>query len=152
MKNFFSLRREFMQRFDIAIPAQPCCEPDTLAMWETMLEEELLEFREALHAFKNMPSDQPDERHRRMAELTAEGVDVLNVLTGLLLSQGMPVEAMAEEIHAANLRKCVNGQIVRRADGKVLKPEGWQPANKQRIIQEAQQAGDEMVSANPRHD
>jgi predicted HAD superfamily Cof-like phosphohydrolase len=48
-----------------------------------------------------------------MAELTAEGVDVLNVLTGLLLSQGMPLEAMTEAIHQANLRKQIDGKVVR---------------------------------------
>jgi hypothetical protein len=66
-----------------------------------------------------------------MAELTAEGVDAERA-DRLLLSQGMPLEAMTEAIHQANLRKQIDGKVVRRADGKILKPEGWQAADKQR--------------------
>ena len=56
--------------------------------------------------------------------MAAEGVDVLNVLCGLLLSQGLPLQAMFDAIHAANLAKCASGQVLRRADGKILKPAG----------------------------
>jgi predicted HAD superfamily Cof-like phosphohydrolase len=46
----------------------------------------------------------------------------------------MPLEAMTEAIHQANLRKQIDGKVVRRADGKILKPEGWQPADKLGVI------------------
>jgi predicted HAD superfamily Cof-like phosphohydrolase len=69
--------------------------------------------------------------------LAAEGVDVLNVLCGLLLSQGLPPQAMFDAIHAANLAKCAGGQVLRRADGKILKPAGWQPADKLGVIRAA---------------
>ncbi|VEB43961.1 Uncharacterized protein conserved in bacteria [Chromobacterium violaceum] len=68
-------------------------------------------------------------------------MDVLNVVCGLLLSQGLPLEAMCEAIHDANLRKCVDGKVVRRADGKVLKPEGWRPADKAGVIRDAEARG-----------
>ncbi|OWY39940.1 phosphoribosyl-ATP pyrophosphohydrolase [Xenophilus sp. AP218F] len=141
MSHLFQLRRDFMQRFDLPLPTRPCPEPATLAMWETMLGEEIAEFRHALDEYKQLDGCDEAERVRRMAELTAEGVDVLNVLCGLLLSQGMPLEAMTAEIHAANLRKCVNGKVVRRDDGKILKPEGWQPADKSGVIRRALRHG-----------
>ncbi|BEV71839.1 MULTISPECIES: histidinol-phosphate transaminase [unclassified Paludibacterium] len=139
MSDLFALRREFISRFDLPIPPAPRFAPDNLAMWQTMLAEEWAEFQQALADYQ--ADDHRDEATstRLMAELTAEGVDVLNVLVGLLLSQGMPVEAMTRAIHQANLRKAVNGQVVRRADGKVLKPEGWQPADKEGVIRQARQ-------------
>nr|WP_294865459.1 nucleoside triphosphate pyrophosphohydrolase family protein [uncultured Pseudogulbenkiania sp.] len=137
MTDFFALRREFMQRFDLTPPAQPTPQPADLTLWETMLREELAEFWQALGEYKALAGVDEAERVRRMAELAAEGVDVMNVLTGLLLSQGLPVAEMAREIHAANLRKCVDGQVRRRADGKILKPDGWQPADKEGVIRAA---------------
>ncbi|NHR06997.1 nucleoside triphosphate pyrophosphohydrolase family protein [Chromobacterium haemolyticum] len=136
MENFFTLRRHFMSQFDIPSPQRPQWQPQQLAMWETMLGEELAEFQQALADYKRQDGDET-ERARRMAELLAEGVDVLNVLSGLLMSQGLPLEDMTREIHAANMRKCVDGKIVRREDGKVLKPAGWQPADKEGVIRRA---------------
>ena len=31
------------------------------------------------------------------------------------------------EVHRSNMAKLVDGKVIRRDDGKVLKPEGWQP-------------------------
>jgi predicted HAD superfamily Cof-like phosphohydrolase len=138
MTNLYAIRRTFMQQFDLPAPDQPGLYPDTLPMWETMLQEEMAEFLHALQEFKQLAQCDAPEQVRRMAELTAEGVDVLNVLCGLLLSQGMPLEAMTEAIHQVNLRKQIDGKVVRRADGKILKPAGWQAADKCAVIRQAQ--------------
>ncbi|MEN3812782.1 nucleoside triphosphate pyrophosphohydrolase family protein [Chromobacterium piscinae] len=110
-------------------------------MWQTMLDEELDELKQALADYRALPAQSPEQQLQSRAELTAEAVDVLNVVCGLLLSQGLPLEAMCEAIHDANLRKCVDGKVVRRADGKVLKPEGWLPADKQGVIRDAERSG-----------
>jgi len=137
MTDLFAQRRAFMHAFDMPLPDAPAFRPEQLAMWQTMLAEEWQEFAEALADYQSVAEQPPAEQLRRRAELTAEGVDVLNVLVGLLLSQGLPVEAMFDAIHAANLRKQVDGRVVRRADGKILKPDGWQPADKDGVIREA---------------
>jgi len=31
------------------------------------------------------------------------------------------------EVHRSNMAKLVDGKVIRREDGKVLKPEGWTP-------------------------
>lgn len=140
MSNPFTQRRDFMQRFDMAAPTQPQYQPQALAMWQTMLQEEWQEFQSALANYQAMPHADVTTQQQLQAELAAEGVDVLNVLCGLLLSQGLPLQAMFDAIHAANLAKCVDGQVLRRADGKILKPAGWQPANKVGVIRAASQA------------
>ncbi|MBX9359259.1 phosphoribosyl-ATP pyrophosphohydrolase, partial [Chromobacterium vaccinii] len=108
---------------------------------QTMLDEELDELKQALADYRALPAQSPEQQLQSRAELTAEAVDVLNVVCGLLLSQGLPLEAMCVAIHDANLRKCVDGKVVRRADGKVLKPEGWRPADKQGVIRDAERSG-----------
>ncbi len=140
MNNPFAVRRDFMQRFDMAAPASPNYQPQALAMWQTMLQEEWQEFQTALANYQAMPHADITTQQQLQAELAAEGVDVLNVLCGLLLSQGLPLQAMFDAIHAANLAKCVDGQVLRRADGKILKPAGWQPADKVGVIRAASQA------------
>ena len=140
MNNPFAVRRDFMQRFDMAAPASPNYQPQALAMWQTMLQEEWQEFQTALANYQAMPHADVTTQQQLQAELAAEGVDVLNVLCGLLLSQGLPLQAMFDAIHAANLAKCVDGQVLRRADGKILKPAGWQPADKVGVIRAASQA------------
>lgn len=137
MSDLFALRREFIRLFDIPAPDVPRFAPQHMAMWENMLAEEWQEFHEALAAYKAHDPADAAASTRCMAELAAEGVDVLNVLVGLLLSQGLPVEAMTQAIHEANLRKRIDGKVMRRADGKVLKPEGWRPADKEGVIRAA---------------
>ncbi|KIA81496.1 phosphoribosyl-ATP pyrophosphohydrolase [Chromobacterium piscinae] len=138
MSDLFQMRRDFMRRFDLPSPSRPEFQPAQLAMWQTMLNEELDELRQALADYRSLPEQSPEQQLQSRAELAAEAVDVLNVVCGLLLSQGLPLEAMCEAIHEANLRKCVDGKVARRADGKVLKPEGWQPADKLGVIRRAE--------------
>ncbi|WP_199153652.1 nucleoside triphosphate pyrophosphohydrolase family protein [Chromobacterium sp. ASV23] len=138
MSDLFQMRRDFMRRFDLPSPSHPEFQPQQLAMWQAMLDEELAELRQALADYRRLPEQSPEQQRHSRAELAAEAVDVLNVVCGLLLSQGLPLEAMCQAIHEANLRKCVDGKVVRRADGKVLKPEGWLPADKLGVIRRAE--------------
>ena len=55
MSNPFEQRRDFMQRFDMAVPAQPQYQPQALAMWQTMLQEEWQTFQTALADYRAMP-------------------------------------------------------------------------------------------------
>ncbi|WP_240674172.1 nucleoside triphosphate pyrophosphohydrolase family protein [Crenobacter cavernae] len=120
MSDFVAARRDFMRRFDLPAPDAPRFEPVTLALWQTMLTEEWGEFATALADYSTLAEVDKAEARRRRAELAAEGVDLINVVIGLLVSQGLPVDAMFDAIHSANLAKCANGEVVRRADGKIM--------------------------------
>jgi len=39
-----------------------------------------------------------------------------------------------KELHANNMSKCVDGKLVKRADGKVLKPEGYVPFDIEKVL------------------
>lgn len=61
----------------------------------------------------------------------ADGIgDLIVVLVGMALEYGIPLDRVWEDIHRANMAKVgPDGKVERRPDGKVLKPEGWQPPN-----------------------
>ena len=56
-------------------------------------------------------------------------IDILVVTIGAIYSMGADPEGAWREVMATNLAKIdrVTGRVRRREDGKVLKPEGWQP-------------------------
>lgn len=58
-------------------------------------------------------------------------VDILVVTIGALWSIGVDVEGAWKEVHNSNMAKvdAGTGAVLRREDGKILKPEGWQPPN-----------------------
>ena len=65
---------------------------------------------------------------------------------GCCCRKGLPLQAMFDAIHAANLAKCAGGQVLRRADGEILKPAGWQPADKLGVIRAAASSVDGTLS------
>ena len=133
---FVADRRAFMAAAGEVQPICPVFRPHKLAMWETMIAEETVELADALALYRAVDPADPQALAAAQAELCAEGCDLINVIVGLLLSQGLPVSAMADAIHQANLDKLAGG-VLRREDGKLLKPEGWQPADKLAVIGEA---------------
>ena len=55
--------------------------------------------------------------------------DMVYIIYGTARSYGIPLDAVLAEVHRTNMAKLVNGKVLRRADGKVIKPEGWTPPN-----------------------
>jgi len=56
-------------------------------------------------------------------------IDAIYVITGLLLRLGIPGAQVWQIVQAANMAKVdpITGQVLRRADGKIMKPPGWEP-------------------------
>lgn len=64
-----------------------------------------------------------------LTEAIDGAADMIVVAKGFLLSLGIdPVDVMTE-VWRSNLSKVVNGKLLKRGDGKVLKPVGWTPPN-----------------------
>ena len=55
--------------------------------------------------------------------------DIGYILAGTVINHGMQniYDDAFNEVHRSNMAKLVDGKVIRRDDGKVLKPEGWQP-------------------------
>lgn len=67
-------------------------------------------------------------------------LDLLVVTIGAIHSAGMDGEGGWKEVMRTNFAKVdpVTGKVRKREDGKVLKPEGWQPPNLKPFVQKEQ--------------
>jgi predicted HAD superfamily Cof-like phosphohydrolase len=88
--------------------------PATDALW----------FRSTLH----------DEEHAELVEALESGdraaiarelADVVYVAYGAAGAYGIDLDAALTAVHRANMAKAPGGVVRRRADGKLLKPDGW---------------------------
>jgi predicted HAD superfamily Cof-like phosphohydrolase len=81
----------------------------------------------------------PDDDYN--AVLTADALtDLMVVIVGMGLELGMPLDVLWKEVHRSNMAKVgPEGRVIQRADGKVLKPEGWTPP---RIAEALEQPSD----------
>jgi predicted HAD superfamily Cof-like phosphohydrolase len=61
-----------------------------------------------------------------LTDIADASIDLIYVLIGMLITMGVDPRPVWREVQRANLRK-VGGP--KREDGKVLKPDGWEPPN-----------------------
>ncbi len=97
------------------------------ALWWKLIKEEFIELADAVGDF-SYPSHSGDNLVN-LRDVVSEAVDLVYVTMGLMNALGLPFDEVFAAIHQANMNKCVDGQVIRRADGKILKPDGWKPAN-----------------------
>lgn len=83
------------------------------------------EFKELMTAFGN----------RDIVEIADACADLKWVIEGLEHTLQIPQQAVWNEVARSNLSKISStGKVIKREDGKVLKPEGWTPPNIKAII------------------
>ena len=87
-------------------------------MYLSLVDEEVSELVEAVLA---------DDQVEQLDAL----VDILVVTMGAIRAGGFDGEGAWKEVHNSNMAKvdAGTGVVLRREDGKILKPEGWQPPN-----------------------
>lgn len=111
---------------------------DDVVLWARLIEEEKQELMLEIAALINCDKDDINKYYEVLANLTAEAADLIYVVCGLSNALGLPLINMFNEIHTANMRKVGDdGKVTKDPYGKVLKPKGWRPANKLRVILEA---------------
>lgn len=115
---------EFREVFDGPARAD---RPELAAHRRTLLTEEAREAAEALtdlaEALRN--GDAPITAYKAVAK---ELADVLYVTYGAADVLGIDLPAVFDEVHRSNMSKCdADGQVRRRADGKVLKGSAYRP-------------------------
>ena len=88
---------------------------DARMLRHKLLEEEIQEWRDA-------------EGADDLTETIDGLLDIIVIAWGTIVTYigEDRAKAAAAEVVRSNLDKIVDGQVVRRADGKILKPEGWQ--------------------------
>ncbi len=110
---------EFHRVFGAHIETAPTAEiPDeVIALRVSLIQEELNEYRQAAEA------------HDLVAVADAL-TDLTYVVFGSYVSHGLQAvgEALFDEVHRSNMSKLdEHGQVIYRADGKVLKSKRWSP-------------------------
>lgn len=117
--------REFHQAVGVELPSRPTIPtPEQLTLRRTLLREEYQEVMEAMDALTRGAAE--------LAPLVQELADLLYVTYGALEALGVDADAVFAEVHRANMHKTTGPK---RADGKQLKPEGWQPANVRGVLE-----------------
>ena len=71
-----------------------------------------------------------------IVEIADALADIIYIACGTAVSYGIPLDKIWETVHNSNMAKLVDGKVLLRADGKIQKPEGWQPPNIEKIIKE----------------
>ena len=108
---------EFNQAFDIPKLDSPDIGPeDMIELRIKLLREEVEEYAEAARAGD-------------MVEILDALADIGYILAGTIINHGMQhiYDDAFNEVHRSNMDKLVDGKVLRREDGKVMKPEGWTP-------------------------
>lgn len=63
-------------------------------------------------------------------------MDMIWVILGYCYMKGFDIKSAWEEVANSNLNKIdkKTGKVLRRDDGKILKPEGWKPPNLSKYV------------------
>jgi len=130
--NVFDDVRKFHEAFDLPRPAELVHEadPELIQLRIKLTTEEVNdELVPALVQFQHAPSD-------ALMVAIADGIiDSIYVLVGCGISLGIPLQKAWDEVQRCNMAKLgPDGKPIRRADGKVLKPEGWLPPDMYKVL------------------
>ena len=75
----------------------------------------------------------------RKAEQADALVDICYYALNAASKLGMDLDPVFSEVHAANMRKQIDGKFKRDYSGKVIKPDGWKPPDVLKEIQRQEQ-------------
>lgn len=122
MKTMFEMVRDFHTAFGQRVgekPEFPDYQERELRM--RLMKEEVNEYNKA-------------EDNSDLTNLAVELADIIYIACGTAVSYGIPLDDVFNAIHQANMNKLIDGKVIRREDGKIKKPEGWQPADIEGIL------------------
>lgn len=106
---------EFNQAFDIPkLDSPDIGSEELIELRIKLLKEEVEEYAEAARAGD-------------LVEVLDALADIGYILAGTILNHGMQniYDDAFDEVHRSNMAKLVDGKVLRREDGKVMKPQGW---------------------------
>ena len=82
---------------------------------------------EAVEFIAEMVNDELDELREAtdVVEQADALVDAIYYICDTAVRHGMNLDRVFAIVHSANMQKVVDGRVIRRDDGKILKPQGW---------------------------
>ena len=122
MNSFQQDVRDFNQAMGFGHPTDPSIERYPFQLRCDLILEEAHEFVEAC-------------KDPNWVEMIDALIDLLYVTFGALDAMGVDATLFWDEVHRSNMLKLgPDGQPIRRADGKITKPEGWQPPDIAKVL------------------
>lgn len=124
MTKVFTDVQMFMRACDHLTPAMPS-DPSALSeLYKSLIDEEYSEFQAAYDS--NNDAEQLDACF-----------DMIWVIVAYAKTRGWDIDRAWDEGAKSNLFKIDNlsGKVIRREDGKVLKPKGWQPPDFKKFVE-----------------
>lgn len=106
-----------------------------IKLWKGLIEEEVVkELFVHIDGLRGGKTASKEEAASYLTHIADDIADSIYVLCGLANCLSIPLEQIFHAVHGANMNKRTqqpNGDytILKRADGKILKPEGWKPAD-----------------------
>ncbi|MCH2205359.1 MAG: hypothetical protein MK132_05775 [Lentisphaerales bacterium] len=84
--------------------------------------------KEAIAFIREMVNDELDELEEatNTIEQADALVDAIYYICDTAVRHGLNLDPLFKIVHRANMQKVVDGKVIRREDGKILKPEGWE--------------------------
>lgn len=123
--SYFDKVAEFHRTAQIASATRPALEDvPQFTLTLDLMEEELDELTQAYVAGD-------------LVEFADAVCDLTYVVLRAGYMAGLPMDRLFNEVHRSNMSKFPNGEVIRRADGKILKPESWTPPQLKEIIDHA---------------
>lgn len=100
------------------------------------------EATETLAAIVKLPLAGRQPTVEQVAEVADGALDTIVVCIGLLRSLGLDPQPLWNEIIRSNMEKVdkATGKVLKREDGKVLKPTGWTPPDLASIVRQQMEA------------
>lgn len=126
-KTNFEKVQQFHRAADIEQPEWPTL--PSLERWslrDDLITEEFWELKDAY-------------AERDIVKFADALADLLYVVYGTADEAGINVDAVFAEVHSSNMSKVVDSKVIRRHDGKILKPAGYFPPDIESVL-DAQEA------------
>ena len=118
----YEMVKEFHEKFGLLKkPRRPHMpDEDTGNLWFDLMEEEYWEY---VAAFFNQD----------LPAIIDALADIIYIAYGVAIAHGIDLRPIFEEVHRTNMLKTGGGT---REDGKILKPEGWEPPRIEELLRE----------------
>lgn len=107
--------------------------PDSPTAWlrMNMLLSEVNEYKEAksacYQAKLNLGTDQTTTQQAALVSMADALADMVYVIYGTAATYGIDLGNVLDIVHDANMRKLVDGKVLKDENGKIQKPAGWTP-------------------------
>lgn len=126
MNNYERKVRDFHLAFDIGVDMPVTS--DLLAFRKKLIGEEVEELYAEIDKARTEIENGGSVTRETMAAMLKELADVQYILSGMIVTFGMPADRVFDRVHQSNMSKLGDdGKPVRRDDGKVMKGPNYHP-------------------------